>query len=104
MMDWQTQRGLLQLMIAVCCALFAAGMATHSVRRDGHRWPLPWRCLVALWIASIGIYFMALGGLWLLPRWIHPPPDRDLTFPLYGVAIMTVWTFQRWVRVERERG
>jgi hypothetical protein len=99
-MDYTTQRGILQLVIGVCCACFAAGMFVRSWRRDEHGWPLPWRTVVALWIASLAWSYLAHGYRWLQHEDLGFD-DWRMVAPLYAVCGMSLWTFFRWWRDAR---
>ena len=99
-MDYTTQRGILQLIIGVCCALFALSMAVRTWRQDGLRWPLPWRALVTLWIASLSWSYLTHGVEWITPGDARFDVWRTVA-PLYAVCGMSLWTFYRWAREER---
>ena len=99
-MDYTTQRGILQLIIGVCCALFALSMAVRTWRQDGLRWPLPWRALVTLWIASLSWSYLTHGARWLMAD-LATFDDIPLVAPLYAVCGMSLAVFWRWVRDDR---
>ena len=73
-MDYTTQRGILQLIIGACCACFALSMLVRSHRDGGiAHWPVPWRTVVALWIASLAWSFIAHGSRWIGATAAPPP-------------------------------
>ena len=95
-MDYTTQRGILQLIIGVCCAMFAMSMFVRSWRHDTHGWPIPWRMLVAIWIASLAWSFLAHALLWLEVDGVTADHWKTIA-PLYAICVMSLWTFYRWL-------
>jgi hypothetical protein len=94
-MDWQTQRGITQLVIGVCCLLFAASMFVRTWRQDRISWPIPWRLLVSFWILGIGGAYLAHSYYWLRDQ--QESLGAPLfVYPLWALMGLTVWTLYRW--------
>lgn len=98
-MDWQTQRGIMQVTIGVCCFLFALSMAVRSHRHDGLQWPVPWRMLVAVWIFMTGGAYLMHSYYWLAGIQSELG-DRRFMWPLYLLTGLSVWVLARWFRDE----
>lgn len=96
MISFETQRGVLQLIIGGCWALFAAGMFVRAWRRYRIGWPVAWGILAGSAMASVA-YTLVMHGLYWL-GWIVADFDEwPLLLPLYVAAITSVWTLYRWV-------
>ena len=81
---------------------FALSMLVRSHRDGGvAHWPVPWRTVVALWIASLAWSFIAHGMRWLDVSAVTAE-DWQLLAPLYVVCFMSCWTFWRWLHDERK--
>lgn len=98
MISIETQRGALQLIAGLCWALFALGMMVRAWRRYRLGWPIAWGLLAGSAMASVAYSLIAHGLYWLgvidseLDEWA-------LVLPLYLLAITSIWTLFRWIRV-----
>lgn len=97
MMNWQMQRGIAQLIIGICCALFALSMFVRSYRQDGIGWPVPWRMLVAVWIAAMGQAFLLHSYYWLAGVQTDLG-DRQFVWPINALAVLSIVVLVRWFK------
>ena len=87
--------------IGVTTACFAVGMAVRAFRRDGLHWPASWRALVAAYLASLAAIALASSAR----RFGFAGYDASVvTGLLWVAALLSVWTFLRWVRSESDGG
>lgn len=97
MIDYETQRGVLQLIAGVCWALFALGMFVRAWRRYRIGWPIAWGMLAGSAMAAVA-YTLTMHGLY----WLGVVPSGlegwPLLLPLYVLVVSSVWTLWRWVR------
>jgi hypothetical protein len=99
--DADTQRGILQIVLAACLIAFGGIILIQTWRTSTWGWPFPWGVLTSSFLLVLGVWIGMHALYWL------DVITLSLQSPVFLVTgwlavVLAVWAFVRWIRVSGE--